>query len=49
MLGNIYQTPSGIGFMQEEDASASLINFCKFSLSSINPKVVFHAAVVLFN
>lgn len=35
--------------MQGDDASAGLINFCAMSLSSINPKVVFTAAVVLFN
>jgi hypothetical protein len=49
MLGNIYQTSSGKDFIQGDDASQSLINFCTFSFSSINPKVVFTAAVVLFN
>ena len=32
-----------------KDASSSLISFCTYSLQSINPKVVFTAAVVLFN
>lgn len=49
MLGNIYQTDSGKDYMQGEDASQGLINFCVFSFDSINPKVVFTAAVVLFN
>ena len=49
MLGNIYQTDSGKDFMQGEDASASLMNFCTFSFESVNPKVVFTAAVLLFN
>ena len=49
MLGNIYQTNSGKDFIQMKDASSTLINFCTYSLNSINPKVVFTAAVVLFN
>ena len=35
--------------MQGEDASNALLNFCNFSLDSVNPKVVFTAAVVIFN
>ena len=35
--------------MQGQDTSASLINFCSYSFESVNPKVVFTAAVVLFN
>jgi len=49
MLANIYQTDSGKDYMQGEDASNALINFCTFSLDSVNPKVVFTAAVVIFN
>lgn len=49
MLGNIYQTESGKEFMQGEEASSSLINFCVFSFDACNPKVVFTAAVLLFN
>lgn len=49
MLGNIYQTNSGKDFMQGEEASNALINFCTFSFDSINPKVVFTASIVLFN
>lgn len=35
--------------MQGEDASSALINFCIYSFDSVNPKVVFTAAIVLFN
>lgn len=49
MLANIYQTDSGKDFIQGEDASNALLNFCTFSLDSVNPKVVFTAAVVIFN
>lgn len=49
MLGNIYQTEAGKEFLQGDDASSALIDFCTYSFSSINPKVVFTAAIVLFN
>lgn len=49
MLGNIYQTESGKEFMQGEETSNLLINFCSYSFESVNPKVVFTAAVLLFN
>jgi thioredoxin 1 len=49
MLGNIYQTQSGKDFMQSEDMSKALMDFCTFSIDSVNAKVVFTAAVVLFN
>jgi hypothetical protein len=49
MLGNIYQTESGKDYVQGLDANTALIDFCVFSFDSINPKVVFTAAVVLFN
>lgn len=49
MLGNIYQTQSGKDFMQGEEASNTLMNFCIFSMDSVNPKVVYTAALVLFN
>lgn len=35
--------------MQGDDASTAIINFCTFSFDSINPKVVFTAAIVIFN
>lgn len=49
MLDNIYQTESGKEFMQGEETSNLLINFCSYSFESVNPKVVFTAAVLLFN
>ena len=49
MLANIYLTESGKDFMQGDDASAALIKFCQYSIQSITPKVVFHAAILLFN
>jgi len=49
MLGNVYQTSPGKEFMQGEEASEGLIKFCTYSFLSINPKVVFTAAIVLFN
>ncbi len=35
--------------MQGEEASNALLNFCTFSFDSVNPKVVFTAAVLMFN
>ena len=49
MLCNIYLTEAGKDFLSGEDASQSLISFCLLSFDSINPKVVFTAAVLLFN
>ncbi len=49
MLANIYQTDSGKDFMQGEEASATIVNFCNYSFGSVNPKVVFTAAILLFN
>lgn len=49
MFGNIYQTPSGLDFIQDNDHSNSLLKFCEFSLTSKNPKTVFTASVVIFN
>lgn len=49
MLANIYQTETGKQFMQGEEVSNALLNFCTFSFDSANPKVVFTAAVVMFN
>lgn len=49
MLANIYQTDSGKDFMQGEEASATILNFCTYSFGSVNPKVVFTAAILMFN
>ena len=49
MLGNIYQTQTGIEFISEPNNGSQIIQFCEYSLGSVNPKTVFTAAVVLFN
>lgn len=49
MLANIFQTDTGRDFLQGEEASNGLMNFCTFSFDSVNPKVVFTSAVVMFN
>lgn len=49
MLANIYQTDSGKDFMQGEEASNTILSFCSYSFGSINPKVVFTAAILMFN
>jgi len=49
MLGNLYQTQTGLEFVSEPDPSSQIIQFCEYSLGSSNPKTVFTAAVVLFN
>lgn len=49
MLGNIYQTQTGIEFIADPDHGSQIIQFCEYSLGSVNPKTIFTAAVVLFN
>ena len=49
MLANIFTTPKGRATMHDPEKRGSLINFCTMSFSSCNPKVVSHAAIVLFN
>lgn len=50
MLGNIYQTNTGLEYFQNnEEASQAVLDFCSYSLTSVNPKTVFTAAVVVFN
>lgn len=49
MLGNIYQTASGLDFIMDDHTSSTLLDFCAFSMGSSNPKTVFTAAVVSFN
>ena len=49
MLGNVYQTQTGIEFISEADQSAQVIQFCEYSFGHVNPKVVYTAGVVLFN
>lgn len=49
MLGNLYITNAGKEFMQGEDPRGQMFDFCNFSFDSVNPRIVFTAAVVLFN
>lgn len=49
LLANIFATPKGRDAMQDEERGQALIDFCAKSFTSINPKVVYHAALVLFN
>lgn len=49
MLINLYQTEQGKQFMQGDDSSNQIVDFCIFSFKSKSPKVVFHAAILLFN
>ena len=49
MLANIFTTPKGRAAMHDPEKRGSLIVFCTMSFSSCNPKVVSHAAIVLFN
>lgn len=49
MLANIFLTDQGKEFMQNTDACTQLTNFCTLSFTSINPKVIFTAAILLFN
>lgn len=49
MLGNVYQTQSGLDFIMGAEQSSQIIQFCEYSISSKNPKTVFTAGVVLFN
>lgn len=49
MLANVFSTGQGKSVMQDIDRGQALIDFCNKSFASCNPKVVFHAAIVLFN
>jgi len=49
MLANVFSTPEGRAVMQDVEKGKSMIEFCNKSFSSCNHKVVYHAALVLFN
>lgn len=49
MLANIFLTQESRAAMQNIDKGRELIEFCNKSFSSCNHKVVYHAALVLFN
>jgi proline dehydrogenase len=48
-LANIFQTSEGKSIMQDVDKSIELIDFCAKSFTSCNDKIIYHAALVLFN
>ena len=48
-LANIFQTSEGKQIMQNLEKGEDLIEFCSKSFLSCNEKVVYHAALVLFN
>ena len=49
MLANIFHTSQGRAAMQDLERGKNLVEFCSKSFASCNPKVVFYAAIVLFN
>ena len=49
MLGNIYQTNTGLEFIGDKEQSDAVIQFCEYSFGHVNPKVVYTAGVLLFN
>lgn len=49
MLANIFSTPEGRTVMQSIEKGSEIVEFCNKSFSSCNAKVVYHAALVLFN
>ena len=49
MLANIFSSEKGRKVMQNIERGKALISFCSKSFASCNPKVVYHAALVLFN
>jgi hypothetical protein len=48
-LANVYQTEKGKEIMQNHEKGIEMITFCMKSFLSCNEKVVYHAALVLFN
>lgn len=49
MMVNIYQTEAGIYYASKKDHSEEIINFCIFSLDSIDEKIVLSAIIILYN
>lgn len=49
MLGNIFLTDVGKEYMMQEEKTRELIKFVEASIKSVNLKVVFHSAMVLFS
>jgi len=49
MLANVFTSSEGRSIMQDLDRSKALIDLCNKSFGSCNHKVIYHAALVLFN
>ena len=49
MLGNVYQTNTGLEFIGDKEQSQQIIQFCEYSFGHHSPKVVYTAGVLLFN
>ena len=49
LLANIFSTAKGRACMTDTAKAIYLVEFCAQSMSSVNPKVTFHAAITLFN
>ena len=49
LLANVFTTAKGRASMRDKAKASYLIEFCNTSFKSCNPKVTFHAAIVLFN
>ena len=49
LLANLFATSTGRSLMQDLERGKALISFCNRSFASCNQKVVYHAALVLFN
>lgn len=48
-MANFFATNKGRAVMQDVERGKALIEFCNMSFASCNSKVVFTAALVLFN
>ena len=49
MLANVFSTAAGRIVIHDPEKAMALIQFCNQSMTSCNPKVTIHAALVLFN
>lgn len=49
ILANIFTTASGKKALEDIEHARMLVDFCNKSFGSCNVKVVYHAALVLFN
>ena len=49
MLSNIFNTDAGKHAIRDKSKSTQLIEFCTRSMTSVAPRTVLHAALLLFN